>query len=80
MPVVHRACLRCTMQVIGLPFNSYTRHLMYRKDMFAKYNITVPRTWRELLSFGRAWNGTEGMHAVCLHFGNCYGGLGSGMW
>ncbi len=53
---------------------------MYRKDVFAKHNIPVPRTWRELLSFARQYNGTDGMHAVCLYWGSCYGGGMSALW
>ncbi len=70
----------CCVQVIAAAGNAFTRLFTYRKDVFAKHNIPVPRTWRELLSFARQYNGTDGMHAVCLHGGSCYGGGMSALW
>lgn len=32
------------MQVVSLPIAAYTYQLMYRKDLFARYNLTLPRT------------------------------------
>ncbi len=57
-----------------MPLNAYTFHLIYRKDIFAQYNLTLPRTWRELLAFARQYNGTAGMHAFCALGNTCYQG------
>ncbi len=66
-------CGSCTiLQIVGLPVTSFTYHLAYRKDIFAQYNLTVPRTWRELLQFSRQYNGTAGMHAFCGVWGPCF--------
>ncbi len=67
-----RPCLHVDTQVYGLPLNAYTYHLIYRKDIFEQYNITMPRTWRELLDFARQYNGTAGMHAFCGNWSPCY--------
>ncbi len=48
-----------------MPTGSTPASFLYRKDIFAQYNLTLPRTWRELLSFARQYNGTAGMHAFC---------------
>ncbi len=60
------------LQVVTLPSSVFTYHLAYRKDIFAQYNLTVPRTWRELLQFSRQYNGTAGMHAFCTVWGPCF--------
>lgn len=52
-------------EVYGLPITAYTHLLIYRKDLIRKHNITLPRTWRELIAFSRAYNGTEGLYAFC---------------
>ncbi len=59
-------------QVVNLPFSTYPYHLAYRRDLFQRYNLTVPSTWRELAQFAREKNGTAGMHAFCGLWGPCF--------
>jgi ABC-type glycerol-3-phosphate transport system substrate-binding protein len=60
------------MQVVGLPVGALGYHLYYRKDVFAQYNLTLPRTWQELVDYSRAYNGTAGKYAFCGSFSACY--------
>ncbi|KAG2440556.1 hypothetical protein HYH02_010140 [Chlamydomonas schloesseri] len=39
----------------ALPLSAYLNHLYYRKDLFAKYNISVPHTWDDLLAILRQY-------------------------
>lgn len=50
---------------------AYSYHLFYRKDLFAQYNLTLPRTWGELIDFARASNGTGNKWAFCGEFSLC---------
>ncbi|MFW6139266.1 MAG: ABC transporter substrate-binding protein [Spirochaetota bacterium] len=34
----------------GIPYNTNARAMVYRKDLFDKYNLDVPETWDELVS------------------------------
>jgi len=36
-------------QIYGIPFNTNVRLLLYRKSIFEKYNLEVPKTWDELI-------------------------------
>ncbi|MBV8588179.1 MAG: sugar ABC transporter substrate-binding protein [Verrucomicrobia bacterium] len=36
-------------KLYGVPYNTNVRVLLYRKDLFQKYNLSVPKTWEELL-------------------------------
>ncbi len=45
-----------------------------------QYNIPLPRTWRELLTYARQWNGTDGMNAFCIMDSICYGGSFTILW
>jgi len=38
----------------GVPYSSYTMHLEYRKDLFAKKGLKEPRTWDDLLNAAKA--------------------------
>lgn len=40
-------------QVYGLPITSYALSLFYRKDIFDKYRLPMPRTWKEFIAFGQ---------------------------
>ncbi len=40
-------------QLYGLPFGSETSFLVYRKDLFDKYNIAVPETYDEIIEAAR---------------------------
>jgi len=37
-------------KLYGIPYNINVRGLLYRKDIFAKYNLKVPTTWSELVT------------------------------
>ena len=36
-------------KLYGIPYNINVRGMLYRKDIFAKYNLKVPTTWSELV-------------------------------
>ena len=36
-------------KLYGIPYNINVRGMLYRKDIFAKYNLKVPTTWNELV-------------------------------
>ena len=43
------APLRINGKLYGLPYNTNARAMVYRKDIFAKYNLSIPKTWDELI-------------------------------
>jgi len=36
-------------KLYGVPYNTNVRVLLYRKDLFQKYGLSVPKTWDEML-------------------------------
>ncbi len=36
--------------IYAIPYNTNVRVLLYRKDIFAKYGLSVPKTWSELVT------------------------------
>ncbi|GFH11058.1 guanylate cyclase domain-containing protein, partial [Haematococcus lacustris] len=58
-------------QVIALPLSTYSYQLHYRMDLLAKYNRTVPTTWRQLIETASQLNGTEGKWGFCGNWGPC---------
>jgi ABC-type glycerol-3-phosphate transport system substrate-binding protein len=47
------APLRIGGKLYGIPYNTNARAMIYRKDLFAQYNLKVPTTWRELVITAR---------------------------
>jgi len=47
------APLRINGKLYGLPYNTNARAMVYRKDIFEKYNLSVPKTWDELIQTAR---------------------------
>jgi ABC-type glycerol-3-phosphate transport system substrate-binding protein len=47
------APLRIGGKLYGIPYNTNARAMIYRKDIFAKYNLQVPKTWDELVTTAR---------------------------
>lgn len=47
------APLRINGKLYGLPYNTNARAMVYRKDIFEKYNLSVPQTWEELVQTAR---------------------------
>ena len=47
------APLRINGKLYGLPYNTNARAMVYRKDIFDKYNLSVPQTWDELIQTAR---------------------------
>ena len=45
--------LRINGKLYGLPYNTNARAMVYRKDIFKKYNLSIPKTWDELLDTAR---------------------------
>ena len=54
-------------QVFTLPIAGETRFFVYRKDLFAKYNIQLPKNLDELLDIANFFNGREpGLYGVAF--------------
>jgi multiple sugar transport system substrate-binding protein len=47
------APLRINGKLYGLPYNTNARAMVYRKDIFKKYNLAIPKTWDELIQTAR---------------------------
>jgi ABC-type glycerol-3-phosphate transport system substrate-binding protein len=47
------APLRINGKLYGLPYNTNARAMVYRKDIFEKYNLSIPKTWDELVQTAR---------------------------
>ncbi|MCD6420273.1 MAG: extracellular solute-binding protein [Synergistetes bacterium] len=45
------AIAACTVngKLYGIPYNINVRGMLYRKDIFKKYHLSVPKTWKELI-------------------------------
>jgi multiple sugar transport system substrate-binding protein len=41
-------------KLYGIPYNTNARGLIYRKDVLAQYNLSVPTTWSQLISTAQA--------------------------
>jgi multiple sugar transport system substrate-binding protein len=52
--------------LVGLPLQQETTMLFYRKDLFAKYNIAVPRNFAQLEKAAKALNGKDGVNGIGL--------------
>ena len=52
--------------LVGLPLQQETTMLFYRKDLFAKYNISVPRNFAQLEKAAKALNGKDGVNGIGL--------------
>jgi len=71
--------------LVGVPFGAETSILVYRKDIFEDYDLTVPTTYDELLEtaafitenvpdmYGMSSRGGNGAHGYLLHL-SPYGG------
>ncbi|MGL4677294.1 MAG: ABC transporter substrate-binding protein [Brevinema sp.] len=47
-------------QILGIPNGVNARLLIYRKDIFKKYNLSVPTTWDELINTAKFLKEKEG--------------------
>ena len=47
------APLRIDGKLYGLPYNTNARAMVYRKDLFEQYNLSIPETWNELIETAR---------------------------
>lgn len=52
--------------LVGLPIQQETTMLFYRKDLFQKYNIAVPRTFAELEAAAKALHNKDGVAGIGL--------------
>lgn len=50
----------------GVPIQTETPMLFYRKDLFAKYKIPVPKTMAQLEAAAKALNGKDGVFGIAL--------------
>ena len=48
-------------QILGIPVNSNTLHMMYRMDLFKKYNLTPPTNYDEVIAACAALEAEEGL-------------------
>jgi len=84
-----------TGSMFGLPFGSETSILGYRKDIFEKHNLSVPKTYDELLELAckipqlepgmgglasRAASGHHASHAFLLHLSPLGGRIFDDAW
>jgi multiple sugar transport system substrate-binding protein len=55
---------------LGLPTRAHVQLLFYRKDLFAKHNIAVPRTWDQVITAGKTIQEKEqGIAGIALPYG-----------
>ncbi|MBT8367617.1 MAG: extracellular solute-binding protein [Deltaproteobacteria bacterium] len=47
------APLRINGKLYGLPYNTNARAMVYRKDIFEKHSLAIPKTWDELIQTAR---------------------------
>jgi ABC-type glycerol-3-phosphate transport system substrate-binding protein len=47
------APLRINGKLYGIPYNTNARAMVYRKDIFEKHNLALPKTWGELIETAR---------------------------
>ena len=47
------APLRINGKLYGLPYNTNARGMVYRKDLFSKNNLALPKTWGQLIETSR---------------------------
>jgi len=45
--------LRINGKLYGIPYNTNARALIYRKDIFEEYGLSIPETWDELIETSR---------------------------
>jgi multiple sugar transport system substrate-binding protein len=53
---------------LGLPTRAHVQLLFYRKDLFAKHNISVPRTWDEVIAAGKTLQDKEQIAGIALPY------------
>ncbi len=47
------APLKINGKLYGLPYNTNARAMVYRKDIFETHNLSIPKTWDELIQTAR---------------------------
>ena len=47
------APLKINGKLYGLPYNTNARAMVYRKDIFEKHDLSIPKTWDELIRTAR---------------------------
>ncbi len=50
----------------GIPIQTETTMLFYRKDLFQKYNVAVPKTLKQLETAAKTLNGKDGVVGIAL--------------
>jgi multiple sugar transport system substrate-binding protein len=50
---------------ISIPVQPHPEMLEYRKDLFARDNIPEPKTWDDVISAAKHFNGKDGMSGIC---------------
>lgn len=69
-PEAHLRQGRVNNRLLGLPSRGHVQLLFYRKDLFAKHNLTPPATWEALVETGRAIQEKEpGISGVSVPYG-----------
>ncbi len=63
--------------IVGLPVSSIMQHMMYRRDVLARFGVAPPATWDQLLATARALNGSDFNNGAAQHsWGVGAGGCG----
>ncbi|MEU1806981.1 sugar ABC transporter substrate-binding protein [Streptomyces sp. NPDC019937] len=67
-PSLLRAVTGADGKIYAEPFYGEGSFLMYRKDLFRKSGLTMPRdpTWRQVASLAAKIDGTDGASGICL--------------
>ena len=56
-------------KVMGFPLRAHPQLMFYRKDLFAKHDISVPSSWSEVASAGKAIKQKEGIGGLACYYG-----------
>jgi multiple sugar transport system substrate-binding protein len=58
---------------LGLPTRSHVQLLFYRRDLFAKHNLTAPKTWDEVVTVSKTLQEREQIAGIALPYGKSNG-------
>jgi multiple sugar transport system substrate-binding protein len=53
----------------GIPTRGHPQLLLYRKDLFKKAGVDVPKTWKELIAAAKAIKDKTGKDGIAMYYG-----------
>ncbi len=53
----------------GIPTRGHPQLLLYRKDLFKKAGVEVPKTWKELIAAGKAIKSKTDRDGIAMYYG-----------